>query len=169
MLGTACKIEIGHITAVHTFLDGKVEHRLLVAVLDTRYTGLVTLLVVELHILNDGDRQVLQRRFRVAKHKFLSVDEDLLHLFAIDGDITILIDLSARHTFDEFLDGGALRRAESIGIEDECILLDDDLCSTARDDSLLEHNALRRHEQCAEFLVLVTTQGHVTLYRLKTH
>ena len=163
VLRTTGQVEVGHVATVHALLDGEVEHGLLVTVLDTRDTGLIALLVVELHVLDDGDRQVLQRRLGIAEHELLTVDEDLLHLLAVDGDVAVLIDLSSRHAFDEFLDGRALRGAVGIGIEHERVLLDDDLCSTARDDSLLEHDALRRHQQRAEFLVLAAAQGDVAL------
>ena len=55
VLCTASQVEVGHITAVHTFLDGEVEHGLLVAVLDTGDACLVALLVVELHALYNAD------------------------------------------------------------------------------------------------------------------
>ena len=169
VLRTACEVEIGHIATVHTFLDGEVEHRLLVAVLDTRDAGLVALLIIELHILDNRDGQILQRRLCVAEHKLLTIDKDFLHLLAINGDITVFIDLRTRHTLDQFLDGGALRCAVGVGVEDEGVFLDDHLCSATRDNGLLEQDALRRHQQHAEFLVLAATQGDIALYGLETH
>ena len=56
MLGTAGQVEVSHVSAIHTLLDGEVEHGLLLPILNTRDTSLVALLVVELHILDDGDR-----------------------------------------------------------------------------------------------------------------
>ena len=141
----------------------EVEHGLFVAVFNARDTGLIALLVVELHVLDDGDGQVLQRRLCVTEHELLAVDEDLLHLLNIDGDIAVLVDLCTWHTFDEFLDGRAFRGAVGIGVEHEGVFLYDDLCCTACNDGLLEHDALRRHQQRAEFLILAAAQGDITL------
>ena len=126
-------------------------------------------MVVELHVLDDGDGQVFQGGLCIAEHKLLAVDENLLHFLAIDGDIAVFIDFCARHALDEFLNGRALRGAIGIRIEHKGILLNDDLCSTTRDDCLLEHDAFRRHQKCAKFLVLVATQGDVALNMLETY
>ena len=169
MLRTAGQVEVGHITAIHALLDGEVKHGFLVAVLDTGDAGLIALLVVEFHVLDDGDGQVLQRRLRVAKHEFLTIDEDFLHLLAVDGDISVLVDLGTGHSLDQFLDGGALRRAVGVRIKDERILLDYYLGCAACDDGLFEHNALGRHQERAELLVLAAAQGHVALDSLESH
>ena len=160
MLGTASQVEVGHVPAVHTLLDGEVEHRLLLSVLNTCDTSLVALLVVELHILDDGNRQVLQRRLHITEHELLTVEQDLFYLLAIHGNITVLIHLSTRHTFDEFLDGGTFGRSEGIRIIHQRIFLHHHLRSLGCDNCLFQHHAFWRHTQTAQFLVLVTSQRY---------
>ena len=148
MLSTASNIEVGHIAAIHTFLNGEVEHGLLVAVLDTRDAGLVALLVVELHILDDAHRQVLQRRLHIAQHKLLTVDQNLLNGLAVDGDITVLIDFGTRHTLDELLDGRALWRAEGIGVINQRVFLHHHLsCTTCNYRFFQQHGVCRHHQR----------------------
>ena len=169
MLGTASQVEVSHVPAVHTLLDGEIEHRLLLSVLNTRDASLVALLIVELHVLDDGDRQVLQRRLHITEHELLTVEQDLLHLLAIHGDITILIHLSTRHTFDELLNGRAFRCTEGIRVIHQRVFLHHHLRSLCCDNGLFQHHALRRHPQTAQFLVLVTPQCHLTLDGLVTY
>ena len=169
MFGTTSQVEVGHVPVVHTLLDGEVEHRLLLPVLNTRDASLITLLIVELYVLDDGDRQVLQRRLHITEHKLLTIEQDLLHLLAIHGDITILIHLSTRHTFDELLNGRAFRCTEGIRIIYQRILFHHHLRSLCCDNGLFQHHALRRHPQTAQFLVLVTSQCHLALDGLVTY
>ena len=103
MLSTTCQVNVGHVASVHAFLDGEIKHRLLISVFNTGNAGLVALLVVELHILDDADRQVLQGCLHIAQHEFLAVEQYLLHLFAIDGDISIFVNLGSWHSLDQFL------------------------------------------------------------------
>ena len=109
-------IDVGHVATVHALLDGEVQHRFLVAVLDARDAGLVALLVVELHVLDNRNGYVLQGGLRVAQHEFLSVNQYLLHRLSVDGDISVLVDVGSRHSLDEFLNGGALWGAIRFGI-----------------------------------------------------
>ena len=163
MLGAAGKVEVGHISAVHAFLDREVEHGLLLAVVDARNARLVRLLVVELQVLDDADGDVLERRLHIAEHELLAVEQNLLHLLAVDGDFAVLVDIGTGNAFDELLDGRTFRGAVGLGIVDDGILAYDDLRGTASDDGLLEQDALRLHQQVAEVLVLVAPQRYLAL------
>ena len=137
MFRTASNVEVRHISAVHAFLYREVEHGLLLAVIDASYARLVRLLVVELQVLDDADGDVLERRLDITEHELLAVEQNLLHLLAVDGDFTILVDFGTGNALDEFLDGRTLRRTERFWVVDNGILSDDDLCGTACDDCLL--------------------------------
>ena len=102
MLGAATQVEVGHVAAVHTFLNREVEHGFLLAILDTGDTRLIALLIVELHVLDDAHGDILECRLNIAQHKFLSVEENLFHSLSVDGDITLLIHISPRHTLYQF-------------------------------------------------------------------
>ena len=146
MLCTGSQVEIGHKATVHTLLDGKIDDRLLLAILDTRDTCLIALLVVELHVLDDIDGNIFQGRFHVAQHKFLTVEQNLLHGLAVNRDITILIDLGTRDALDEFIDRRPLGCTVGVRVIDQCVLLDNNLCGTACHDSFFQHDRLGRHE-----------------------
>ena len=116
MLRTSGNVEIGHVATVHTFFDGKVQHRLLLAIIDTGDTCLVALLFIELQVLNDAEGNVLQCRLHVAQHKLLAVKQNLLYRPTIDGDIAILVDLGTWNALDEFLNGRPLGGAVGVRI-----------------------------------------------------
>ena len=163
------QVEVGHVAPVHAPLDGEVEHGLLVAVLDASDAGLVTLLLVELHVLDDAHGQVLQRRLDVAEHELLAVEQNLRHRLAVESNIAVVVDIGTRHALDELLNGRALGRADGLGIIDERVLAHHHLGGTARDHRLLQHHALGLHQQVAQFLVLVAAQRHLAHQRLEAH
>ena len=163
MLCTTGEVEVGHIAAIHALLDSEVEHRLLVAVFDACDACLVALLVVELHVLDDGDGQVLQRRFRIAEHELLAVDEDFLYLLTVDGDVAILVHLGTGHAFNQLFYRRALRGAISLRTIDQRVFPNDYGCSAPRDDGFLQHHALRRHQQVPQVMILVAAQRNLTL------
>ena len=66
MVGAAGKVEVGHISAVHTFLDREVEHSLFVSIVDAGNARLVRLLVVELQVLDDADGDVFECTLHIA-------------------------------------------------------------------------------------------------------
>ena len=136
MVIAQAQVEIGHIAVVHAFLDGEVEHGLLVAVVDACDARLVALLVIELQALDDGDRDVLQGSLHVAEHELLAVEQDFLHLFSVDGDVAVFIDLGTRNALDEFLDGRPFRRAVGFWVEDDGVLLHHNLCSASFSDQV---------------------------------
>ena len=163
MLGTARQVEIGHIAVVHTFLDGEVEHGLLLAIVDASDTSLVTLLVVELQILDNAHRDVLQRRLHIAEHELLTVEQYLLHFLAVDGNVTVLVDLCPWNTLDEFLYSRAFRGTKGLWIIHDGVFPDYHLCGTARNDGFLQHDTLRFHHQVAQVKTLIATKRHLTV------
>ena len=102
VLSTYGKIDIGHQTAIHTFLDTEVEDSLLLTILDARDTRQIALLIIGTDAFNDVRGQVLQGRLRITRHELLTIDENLLDLLTIDLDSTIVADLSTREALDEF-------------------------------------------------------------------
>ena len=121
MLRAGCEIDVGHDTLVHATLDAEVEHGLLLTVLNAADAREVALLVVGLDAVDDVRRQVLEGRLRVARHELLAIDENLLHLLAVDLDGTVVADLCPRQALDELLYHRALGRGtlqhDGIGLE----------------------------------------------------
>ena len=163
VLGTCSQVEIGHVATVHTFLNREVEHSLLLTIVDTSDTRLVALLVVELHILYDVYRDILQRSLNIAKHKLLTINKNLLHFLTINGDVSVFIDLGTRNTLDEFLDRRALGGAIGLRIVHKSVFFHYHLCCATSNYSLLQHDTLRLHQQIAKVLTGITTQRHLAL------
>ena len=161
MLGAATQVEVGHVAAVHTFLNREVEHGFLLAILDTSDTRLIALLIVELHVLDDAHGDILECRLDIAQHKLLTIQQNLLNLLTVDGDVAILIYLGTRNTLDELLDRRALGSTVGLRVIQDGILFNDDLCGTTGDNSLLQHDTLGFHEQVAQILISVTTQRYL--------
>ena len=86
-------INIREHTLVHTPLDTEVEHSLLLTIVYSRHSRQVALLVVCLHLLNHGCRQVFHSSLGVAGHEFLTVNEYFLHLLAVDGNLSVVTNL----------------------------------------------------------------------------
>ena len=145
MVGAARQVDVGHISAIHALLDGEVEHSLLVAVLDACNTGLVALLVIELHILNDAHRQILQSRLHIAQHELLAVEQNLFNLLAVDGDVAVFVDFCSRHSLDEFFDGRTFRCSIGVGVINQRVFPDNNLCRPTRHHGFLQHDSLWRH------------------------
>ena len=159
MLGTRSQVEVEHEAVVHTFLNTEVEHRLFLTILDTRDTGQIALLVVGTDALDDVRRQVLEGRLRIARHKLLTIDEDLLDLLTIDLDRSILADLSSGETLDQLLDHRSLGRAIRARVIDKGIGLERDLRGMSSDGSALQHDGIGLERDGAGTIVLPILEG----------
>ena len=142
VLRSSGKVEVSHVATVHALLDTEIEHGLFLTVLDASDACLVTLLVIEFQVLDNAYGNVLQGCLHIAEHELLTVEQDLLHLLAVDGDITILVDLCTGDALDELLYGRTLRCTESLGVVHDGVFADDNLCGTSCDDGLLQHRGL---------------------------
>ena len=154
---------------IHTFLDGEIKHGLLLAILNACDTGLITLLVIELHILDNGNGQVLDGRLDITQHKLSTVEQDFLDFFSIDSDISILINFGSRHTFNQLLNRGTLGRTNGFGVKDQRILSSDDLSRTSCDHCFFQQDTFRSEQQSSQLLILIATEGHLTFQHLITY
>ena len=109
VLRTDTNVIISHETFIHAFLHSEVESGFLITIVDTRDTAQVALLVIHLDALDDRSRQVLHGRLRIAGHKLLTTHLHFLHLFSVDGDLTVVVDLCTRNTLHQFLCHRAFR------------------------------------------------------------
>ena len=150
LFGTYTEIDVGYGALAHTRLGTEVEHRLLITVVDTRDPCQVTLLVVSFHLVDDACRDVFHGRLGVAGHKLLTVEHDLLHFLAIDGDLAIVVDLCAGQSLDEFLDGGALRSTVGGTVVYKGVLLERHLQGLRRHLCLFEHHGIGVDDNVAQ-------------------
>ena len=157
---THASIDVGHEPFVHARFDAEVEHGLLIPVVNAGDTGQVALLVISLHLINNGSRDVLHGRLRVSGHELFAVDKNLLYLFAVDRDLSIIVDLCTGQSLDELLDGGAFGGAVRAGVVDEGVFFQYDLLCLCRHRGFFEHEGVSGKENGAELYVGILLDGY---------
>ena len=162
MLCTNRQVDVSQVALVHALLDTKVQHGLLLAVINTGHPCKVTLLVISLHLFYNRCRQVLQSRLRVASHEFLAVNHYLLYLLAIDGNLSTIINLRTRQTFHQFFYYRALRCPVCSSIIYEGILLHYHLCSNTVGNDFLQQYRIRLHVHPSEGKIIIVADGDVS-------
>ena len=162
VVGAVARINRAEPSVVHTFLDGEVDDRLVLAVVHTRQAGQVTLAVDDLQLVDHIGGNVFRGHCGVVAEKLLAVDENLAHLLAVGGDFAVTAHLNARQTLEQVLDHGIGLCLIGVGIEFDGVLLDDDGALDAHDDCLLEHNGIGIHLDHTDIHVTtVLTDGDV--------
>ena len=161
VLGSHAEVHVGKGSLVHAGLDAEVEHRFLVAVVDAGDAGQVALLVVGLDVVDDGCRQVFHGRLGVAGHKLLAVEQDFLHLLAVDGDFAVVVDLCARQLLHQFLNHRALGGAVGGGVIDEGVFLQGHLGGLGGHLGALQHDGIGTDDEIAEGNVLAPAHRNV--------
>ena len=156
VLGTHTEIDVGHGSLAHASLGTEVEHRLLVTVVDAGDTCQVALLIVGFHLVDDACRDILHGRLGVTGHKLFTVEHDLFHLLAVDGDLTVVAHLSAGQSLDEFLDGGAFGGTVSSAVIYKGVLLECHLQCLSRHLCLFEHHGIGVDNDVAQSQVVLS-------------
>ena len=144
ILGTNGKVGIGHNALVHTLLDTEVEHGFFLAILDTRNTGQIALLIVSLNAVDNIGRQVLDSGLGIASHELLTIYKNLLNLFTINLDSTVVAHLGTWQTLNQLLDNRALGSTECSCIIYKGVGLECYLRCTSRNGGSLQHDGIGR-------------------------
>ena len=168
VVGTVAHVGV-HLQAVAgAALRHKLQHEVVVAVVDTRHAREVALLVVGLHLINHIRGQVLHHRIVVAGHEVTTVHLEFPDVLAVDGDSALVVDLRTRQHLHQSLDDRALRHAERIGVVDNCIVLDHHLRHLSRHDGLVELNGIgfepdvTQRQTASAFLRQIPSIGLIT-------
>ena len=169
VLRTCSQVGIDHDTLVHTCLDAEVEHGFFLTVIDTADTGQVTLLVVCAHALNNRGGQVLHGGLRITRHKLLTINLNFLHLLTVDGNLTVVIDLSTRQTLHQFLHNGALWCTVGRSIIYKGVGLHNHLCGITRHNGVLQHDSVGLQFQRTQCDILVVGNVDTLGIRFKTY
>ena len=103
VFGAICKVGISKHTTVHTLLQTKVKHRLLITVVNASNLCKVAFLVVSLNLVNNVCWQILHGSLGIAHHKLLAIYLNLLNFLAINRYLAIVIYLGTRQTLHKFL------------------------------------------------------------------
>ena len=107
-------------------LDGKVDDRLLLAVVDAGEFGLLALLVDDLDLLDELGGDVLGGQLGVVQEEGLAVDGYLGDGLAVGGDGAVLVHLHAGKLLEQVLQHVVVGGLERGGVEFNRVLLDDD-------------------------------------------
>ena len=140
---TISHIRIAEPPLIHTFLHGKVEHRLLFTVIYTGDACQVGLLIVGFQFINYIHRQVLQARLYIAPEELFAVHHDFLQLFAVNRHIAVIIDFRTGQFLHQFFQHRPFRRAISRGTVHQRIFHHLHLRRFRHYHSLGKHNGIR--------------------------
>ena len=155
-MSAGSQIGIQHDTLVHTRLDTKVEHSLFFAIINTAYTSQVTLLVVGSYTLYYIGRQVLHSGLGITNHELFTIHHNLLHLFTIDRNLAVIVNLGTWQSLYQFLNHGAFRGTEGSSIIDKGIGLQRHLGSLTCHRCTLQHHGIRLHVNLTQSYILVS-------------
>ena len=117
------KVGIGLQTFAHASLGHKLQHEVVVTVVQSRHPCQVALLLVSLHLVNHIRRQVLHHCIVVARHEVATVHLEFPHALAVDADLAVVVNLRARQCLHQRLDDAALGNTEGVGIVHHRVVL----------------------------------------------
>ena len=110
----------------HARLDGEVDDRLLLSVVDAGELSLLGLLADNLELLDELGGNVLGGNLRIIQEEGLALDGDLAHGLAVHRDRTVVGDLDARHLLEQVHQVVIVRGEERGGVILDRVFLDDD-------------------------------------------
>ena len=124
VVGAAAGLYIGNPSDVVFFLQIHVHDIGFVAKFLVQTLPEQARLVIDLNVFHHVGRQVIEHNLAVA------VEQQALHIFAVDVDASVVLELHARHLTDESVEHAALRQLESIGIIHQrvALVIELDLC-----------------------------------------
>ena len=166
---SCCQVGIHHISPVHATLDTEVENSFLLTIVNTAHSRQITLLVIGSYALNDRGGQVLHGSLRVACHKFLTVNQNFLHLLTVNGYLSIVVHLGTRQFLHQFLHYGALRCAVSRGIIYKGVFLQRHLGSLTSHRGTLQHDGIRFQFNGPQGDILVSGNLHILGVWFESH
>ena len=164
VFGSNGKVDVGHGALVHSFLDAEVECGFFVAIVDARHARKVALLVIDLDFVDDAGGQVFQSRLGVARHKLAPVNLNFLHLLAVDGNFSVVVDLSPGQTAYQFLHHRPFGSAVGSRVVNKGIFNHHHLQCLRCNGSLFQHHGIGGHGERAQ--VQVVAFHHFNTFQL---
>ena len=161
VVGSIAGVDRAKPSVGHAGLDGEVDHGLVLAVIHSCESCQVALAVDDLQLVDHVGRDVLAGHGGVIGKEFLAVDEYLLDLFAIGGDLAVAAHLHAGQALEQVLNHGIGLGLVGVGVKLDGVLLDRDGGLHADDGCLLEHDGagLESHHAHVDIATIVAN-GH---------
>ena len=128
-----------------SLLEGKVEHRFLLAVVYTGEFGLLAFLLQHLHLFDDICRDVVRRHLGIVEEESLAADCDLGNGFPVHGHRTRIAHFDSRELLEQVQEHVVVGSLEGRGIVFYRILLDYDGVPHVGHFSCLELFGVRFH------------------------
>ena len=153
---TISQIDIRHKAFVHAWLHREVEHRFIITVINTGDSRQIASLVIHLNIIYNRCRKILHGSLGVTCHELLTAHFDLLHLFSVNGDLSVFTDLCTRQTLHKFLNHRSFRSHVSSGVIDKGVFLHYHLQRLTCHIDLTEHLGVALHLNRTQVQVFIT-------------
>ena len=142
-----------HLQSVaHAALGDKLEHEIVIAIVDARHAGQVALLVVGFHLVHHIRGQVFHHGIVVARHEVAAVHLEFLHTLAVDSHRAAVVDLRSWQHLDQRLNDRPLGHPEGIGIVNHRIVFDNHLRNIGCHHGLADLHRLSLQLQVAQHL-----------------
>ena len=146
---------------METLLDGQIKHRFFLSIVNACDTAEIGLFVIGLHLIHNLCWQVFHGHVLVVPKKLLTAHKDSTHGLSIHFDGTVFY----RHAwqfFDKVLQHTSFWHFESIGIEDEGVVLHLHLFQFACHHCLVQLDAVLLHQDSANgYVALICLSLHV--------
>ena len=113
---TSARFYITHIADVVFTLQLYVSHKVALVNVETHHLAALTRFIVELHLLYCIVGQVLKHHLVLAFKEVLTVQREVVHMSAINGDIAVFVHLHTVHLLQESVKHAALWYIKRIGI-----------------------------------------------------
>ena len=149
VMSTAAHLGIGYPSDVVLLLQVYIHHEGLVAKLLVDHLSAQTRLVIDLHILHHVGGQIVEHDLAVLGEEVLTVEEQTLHIFAVDIDAAVVLQFHAGQLTDKSIKHAAFGELERVGVEHEGVAFVVELHLRGLDHHLAELDSLGRtlHQQ----------------------
>ena len=135
---------------LHAFLDGEVDHCLILAVVYAGQSGLLALAVYHLHFRYGLGGEVLGGHLGVVAEEFLAVDEDFRYSLAVGRDASVASHFHARHLLEKVFHHCVVGGVEGVGVEFDGVFLGYDCRLHSFYYELPEHRRLVVELECGK-------------------
>ena len=102
VFGAIRPVHVSEEPVIHPRFHGQVEHRLFLAVFDTRHTRHIRLFIIGLYLVDDVYRKVFHGYVGVVSKEFFAVNHDFRDFLSVYGDFPTFIHLCPRQFLHQF-------------------------------------------------------------------
>ena len=140
---TVPPFDITHIASIILTLQLHIHHVVFLLYVVTNELTLLGALVKDLQFLDGVVGQVVEHHLVLTLEEVLTVERQIVHLLAVDIDITVVFELCPRHLTDQSVEHRAFRQVESRGVIHQCVATIGQLYFSACDDHAIESHLFK--------------------------